>query len=277
MIEPNFSESQLQQVINTEITMFCFSSFFPNRCWWFNPIIRNLIEEGELGWDTAFYFPWLSISPNKSGANFFIQYKLSKLIEGRRGNEWENWNNSYLRFQIPYTVKDKTTNRYSDDYSQFNALKKLANKGYTVIYATNHILERQKLFDLAINKKLISQIPCLDISAFNQLHKKVTFTETSNHFCLHSELDKTKKTNLKEITSNIREKKEILTEDIRILKEFLIEIEKGLHIESENSFEEKMKRFEKYDEMYPKTFLEAGLISRYLKVYLDCYWYRLFF
>ena len=77
MTNPNFSESQLQQLVNTEITMHLFSKegkiYIPN--------IVSLIQENRLGWDTAFYFPWLTPPPNPNhrGYNFFIQYKLSKL------------------------------------------------------------------------------------------------------------------------------------------------------------------------------------------------------
>ena len=206
MIKPNFSESQLQQLVNTEITMFCYSRFRPMECWWFHPIIIDLIEEDELGWDSAFYFPWLLIRPDNSGVNFFIQYKLSKLIEGRRGREWKHWNSSYLRFQIPYTIKDKLTKKYSDDFSQFNALKKLANKGYPVFYATNHTVERYELFHLASSQRLLSEVPFLDVSSVNRLHKKVTFTETSSHFLLHSDIGKTIKMKLKDIVSKLKER-----------------------------------------------------------------------
>lgn len=276
MIKPNFSESQLQQLVNTEITMFCYSRLYPLKRWWFHPIIVDLIEEGEVGWDSAFYFPWLSIRPDNSGANFFIQYKLSKLIEGKRGKEWKYWNASYLRFQIPYMIKDKSTKKYSDDFSQFNALKKLATKGYSVFYATNHTVERQKLFSLASGQRLLNEIPFLDVSSVAQLHKKVTFTEKSGHFLLHSDIDKITKVKLNEIASKLKEvKKRNLTEDIGILTEFLIEIEKELDIENKNSFKEKIKKYESYADTEVKKYFETSLIAKYLKLYLDCYWYRI--
>jgi hypothetical protein len=122
METPNFSESQLQQLVNTEITMNLFSKegkiYIPN--------IVNLIQENSLGWDTAFYFLWLTAPPNPihRGCNFFIQYKLSNLIEGHRAKEWIYWRKPYLRFKIPYPTKDKITKISIDDYNQFQYFAK---------------------------------------------------------------------------------------------------------------------------------------------------------
>ena len=55
MVEPNFSESQLQSCVNTEITM----SLFSRRNEYFIAQIPSLRIEAELAWDTGFYFPWL--------------------------------------------------------------------------------------------------------------------------------------------------------------------------------------------------------------------------
>lgn len=100
MLRPNFSESQLQQLINTEIVMFLYA----NRGSTYLPIIVSLLEEFFLGWDTGFYFPWLGPPPHPDhrGCNFFIQYKLSELIEGPRGREYSLWHCPYLRFHISY-------------------------------------------------------------------------------------------------------------------------------------------------------------------------------
>jgi hypothetical protein len=274
MIKPNFSESQLQQLVNTEITMACYANFRPKRHWWFHPIIFNLIEEGDLGWDTAYYFPWLLNPPDSSGANFFIQYKLSKLIEGNRAKEWQYWGKEYLRFQIPYTTKDNSTRKYIDDFSQFNALKNLANRSYQVFYATNHIIEKRQLFQLASSQRLLSEIPALSVSSINKKHKKVTFTDTSRHFLLHSEVDEKEKLKIKEIISKLADiEKHRFSQDVTKLKDFLLEVEKELNQEY-RGFQEEFAKVENYPQEI-RVQRQALIIAKYLKSYLDIYWYRI--
>lgn len=103
MLEPNFSESQFQQIVNTEIVM----QLFAQKKIRFHPIVLSLREEFLHGWDSGFYFPWLPIPPHtdENGCNFFIQYKLSKQIEGNKGREYNIWHAPYLRFHIPYSTK----------------------------------------------------------------------------------------------------------------------------------------------------------------------------
>ncbi len=274
MIKPNFSELQLQQLVNTEITMACFSRFHPVRRWWFHPIIFDLIAEGEFGWDTAYYFPWLLTPPDSSGANFFIQYKLSKLIEGNRGKEWKRWNSSYFRFQIPYTIKDKKTKQYIDDFSQFNALKNLADRGYSVFYATNHIVEKDELLELASNQRLLDKIPALSVSSIKGLHKKVTFTDTSQNFLLHSKVYEAEKIRIKELISKVlQEEKRAFAEDVKRLREFLIETEREFNGER-YGFKKELARMQEYPEEI-RTIRQAFIIAKYFRIYLDCYWVRI--
>ncbi|GAH43984.1 unnamed protein product, partial [marine sediment metagenome] len=174
MIKPNFSECQLQQLVNIEIVMRIYSL---NKNIYI-PIIINPLEEHKLGWDTAFYFPWLFLPQHQThrGCNFFIQYKLSKIIEGHRGKEWICWRKPYLIFQIPYPTKDGNNKHYYDNYNQFDNLKELSNKGYYVYYATNHIVYDYELFSIAKDQRLVEEIPLLDVSMIKNRHKNVTFT-----------------------------------------------------------------------------------------------------
>ena len=166
---PNFSESQLQQFVNTEITM----QLYLHKKILINPTIVSLVKEYKLWWDTAFNFPWLLVpkNPDHKGCNFFIQYKLSELIEGHRGKEWSYWNMPYLRFQIPYSTKDNN-NLSFDDYHQFDCLKDLANQDYYVFYATNHVVKDNELFNIAATQHLLDEIPFLDVSKISGRHKK---------------------------------------------------------------------------------------------------------
>jgi hypothetical protein len=100
MVKPNFSECQLQQLVNNEIVINLLQS--KNK--YVIPKIPSLPEEYKLGWDTGFYFPWLGIlhNPKHKGCNFFLQYKISSEI-GKKGNQYSYWSAPYYRFQIPYT------------------------------------------------------------------------------------------------------------------------------------------------------------------------------
>ncbi|MEY3480258.1 MAG: hypothetical protein RIQ71_1033 [Verrucomicrobiota bacterium] len=182
MIEPNFGEGQLQQVVNTAFTQFALNHHGVHA----NPIIPTLVAEHGLGWDTAFYFPWLGYLPldNHDGCNFFIQYKASKLIEGTRGAQWQEWKDRYFRFQIPHIVKKGKT--HVPDYHQFDSLRCLAEYGCEVYYATNHVTSREDLFAEADSCELLEKIPFLDVRDMADRHFYVTFTAASDHFYLHS-------------------------------------------------------------------------------------------
>lgn len=275
MIEPNFSESQLQQLINTEITMRLFS--YKNQI--YNPIIINLIEEFDLGWDTAFYFPWLLKSPNikHRGCNFFIQYKLSKLIERCKG-DYKQWGCSYLRFQIPYPTKNKETKEYFDDYHQFDCLKDLATKGYYVYYATNHVVYERDLFEMSKKQELLDKIPFLDVSNINGHHKKVSFTQNSSYFLLHSEPKKIDNTKWGQIMGNIKQEQDkgtSLSDDVEFLEKFILNFEKILHVPKNTGFDKDMEkiRFTNIPE-FNKLIIKAIIVSKYLKQYLNIIWYK---
>lgn len=278
MIKPNFSESQLQQLVNTEITMRLYSHFPTGHYWrrYFHPVIINLIEENDLGWDTAFFFPWLSVPPHADhrGYNFFIQYKRSKLIEGHRGIEWHYWNKPYLRFQIPYSTKNKLTNQYFDDYNQFYHLKDLADMGYYVYYFTNYILYRNELLMFASNQQLLNETPILDVADINGNHKKTTFTNDSPYFLLHSKLKETKKLNWDKLINIIKKSDgTFLSKDVEVLKEFIFRIEEKTEIYQKGGFREEIMKFADWSKG-KKVISEAIIISKYLRRSLDLYWFK---
>ncbi|TRZ87065.1 MAG: hypothetical protein D4R88_09910 [Methanosarcinales archaeon] len=270
MIKPNFSESQLQQLVNTEITM---QLYFHKKIF-INPTIVNLIQEYKLGWDTAFYFPWLLVppNPNHKGCNFFIQYKLSRLIEGHRGKEWGYWNSPYFRFQIPYSTKD-INNRSFDDYHQFECLKDLANQGYNVFYATNHVVYNDELFDIAANQQLLDEIPFLDVSKISGRHKKVTFDQHYSHFVLHSEPIEIQINRWSSILNTIKESnKTTIFNDLEFLKNLLLEFENNVMKINEGGFSSEIRRIENIEDNNIKIVIKALIISKYLMRYLDIYW-----
>jgi len=98
MLLPNFSESQLQTVCNTEFCKLLGGGVYP--------IVPSLNEEKNLGWDSGFIIGTSSPAPNQKGCNFFVQYKLGTLIEGPRGAQYINWYEPYFRLQIPHTKRN---------------------------------------------------------------------------------------------------------------------------------------------------------------------------
>lgn len=240
----------------------------------FPPIIISLIEEYDLGWDTAFFFPWLSMPPHPDnrGCNFFIQYKLSELIEGHRAREWSHWNEHYFRFQIPYSTKDTITHRYYDDYNQFDHLKDLANMGYYVYYFTNHVLRDRDLFHMASDQQLLDEIPILDVSDINGYHKKVTFTKDSPYFLLHSKLEEIKMLNWEKLIDTIKKSDGTsLFKDVEVLKKFIYRLEEETY--QKGGFREEIMKFADWPKR-EKTIGEATIISKYLKRNLDLYWFK---
>lgn len=275
MKKPNFSEAQLQQIVNTEITMWLYSQYCSCMQRVPHPIVINSIKEGEYGWDSAFYLPWLLAKPNNEGVNFFIQYKISNLIEGKNAREYRWWRESYFRFKLFYYSRDKLSGKSVEDFSQYNALKSLANEGFLVYYATNHVIDINKLFNLAFQRILLGEIPFLDLTSIKNYHKKVTFTQSSKCFLLHSKLEEQTKANWKNILSRVHEvKKTNLLEDIKTLKKFIINMENKWKKGSKKYFQEELeKNIEELKEK-DKIYFEIFLIAKYLKLYFNCYWYR---
>jgi len=186
MLEPDFSESQLQQAANSAYVRRVAES---HGIWLFAHIL-SLPDECLFGWDTAYFLDWLPHPPvaDHAGCNFFIQYKLSNQYTSSGASEWNCWKQEYLRFKIPHNAKD-AGGKYVDDYHQWDRLKELAKKNYPTYYATNGTLHKSELIAAYDAGVLLNDIPLLDVRTVKGVHKHVTFTPTSGHFKLHSELE----------------------------------------------------------------------------------------
>jgi len=190
MRDPNFSESQLQQAVNTAYIRQIFETYGQ----WVFANVPSLFDEFDLGWDTAFYFPWLPYPPadDHEGCNFFLQYKLSGQLTSAGAKEWPFWRSEYFRFKIPHSTRD-AHGTFVDNYHQWDRLKELADLNYPTFYATNSTLSKDELRNESNAGTLLNTIPLLDVRLVVNLHKLVTFKPDSPHFLLHSEKEEVKK------------------------------------------------------------------------------------
>ena len=222
MRDPNFSESQLQQAVNTAYIRHVYEKHGV----WVFANVPSLFDEFDLGWDSAFYFPWNSHPPlpDHEGCNFFIQYKLSGVLTRKNANEWKYWNSKYFRFKIPHSTID-AAGKCIDDYHQWDRLKELADKGYPTFYATNATLSKDDLQNASKTGTLLNDIPMLDVRGILSLHKHVTFTASSSYFCLHSEKEELSKNNFATTVEKLLENKTMsLEESMESLLHSLMEI-----------------------------------------------------
>ncbi|MDO8742011.1 MAG: hypothetical protein Q7J45_00535, partial [bacterium] len=173
MIEADFSESQLQQLVNISLV----EKYKLEEALVLAPILISLNAENKEGWDTAFNLKWLKKNTSKchEGCNFFIQYKISNVLTSSGANEWKDWERDYFRFKIPHKKKN-SVGKYVDNYNQFNNLVGIAAKGFTVYYATNSTTDRKQLIQSFKTNKLLDTTPFLDVSDISGAHKHVTFT-----------------------------------------------------------------------------------------------------
>ncbi len=160
MREPNFSESQLQQAVNSAYIRYLFET----RGNWVFANVPSLFDEFNLGWDSAFYFPWLPQLPadDHEGCNFFLQYKLSGHLTSAGAKEWSFWNNEYFRFKIPHSTRN-ASGTFLDDYHQWDRLKELANLNYPTFYVTNSTLSKNVLKNEYSSGTLLNSTPLLDV------------------------------------------------------------------------------------------------------------------
>ncbi|MDP1773022.1 MAG: hypothetical protein Q8L15_12120 [Methylobacter sp.] len=195
MRDPNFSESQLQQAVNTAY----IRKIFEVSGQWVFANVPSLFDEFDLGWDSAFHFPWLHYPPadNHEGCNFFLQYKLSGQLTSAGAKEWQFWNLEYFRFKIPHSTRN-ASGAFVDDFHQWERLKELANLNYPTFYATNSTLSKDDLKNESNASTLLNTIPMLDVRTVVNLHKHVTFTPHSPHFLMHSEKEEIMKTSFAE-------------------------------------------------------------------------------
>lgn len=277
MIHPNFSESQLQELVNIEIERCLYDThrrLYP-------PIIPSLREGYVLGWDTGSYFPWLwhhrfNLERHR-GCNFFLQYKLSSLFEGLPGKEYSFWNRPYLKFLISYSTKDRLTGRYGYDHNQFDNLKKLANQGYPVYYATNQAIYLEDLQRLADSNALLNDIPFLDVSNITDRHNKVTFTQNSEYFLLHSKAIKVPVTRWEQVYNTAKNKGgSTFSEDVKSLGDFILAIEKHFNMSGKGGFASAIQKTNELD--WPKQIriiAKAMVVAKYLRKYLGLHWHKI--
>lgn len=206
MLEPNFSESQLQQAANSAF----IRSIAVSQGGLLFAHILSLPDEFLYGWDTAFYLDWLPHPPlsEHAGCNFFIQYKLSNQYTSSGAGEWNDWRQEYFRFKIPHKAKN-TAGKYVDDYHQWDSLKALATKGYPTYYATNATLDKSALMTAYEVGVLLNVVPLLDVRTVKGVHKHVTFTPTSGNFKLHSELEESPAIAFSAAMESLREEPQI--------------------------------------------------------------------
>lgn len=220
MFEPDFGELQLQQLFNAELITRLPAMGI-------QPIVPTLHEEHYLGWDTGFYVPGLKLpDPSQKNCNLFLQYKLSVLIEGRRGKQYGYWGQPYFRFNIPHWKSPGHPGRGYPDFHQYDALKNLADNGFATFYVTNHTLDLVELLDWANNRVVIDMNPTLDIAQINGQHLCATFTRESDHYFVDSEPEKTAKNLLDTMEETIlKGRGTSLNEDIDIIPGLLMEHE----------------------------------------------------
>lgn len=202
MRDPNFSESQLQQAVNTAYVRHISEVFGQ----WMFAHVPSLFDEFDLGWDSAFYFPWLHHPPldDHEGCNYFIQYKLSGQLTSAGAKQWPFWGSEYFRFKIPHSTRD-ANGKFIDDYHQWERLKELADQSYPTFYATNSTLSKDEIISESNAGTLLNSIPLLDVRSVANVHKLVTFTPESPHFLMHSEKEEAKKYLFSNITELLAE------------------------------------------------------------------------
>ena len=273
MIEPNFGEIQLQQCINTEFTLWALQEHKV----FASAAVPTLHDEALLGWDSGFFFPWLPYGPLSShmGCNFFLQYKLSTLIEGPRGKQYADWGTPYMRFQIPHETKDN--GHHLTDFHQYDALRDLARNNCKVYYATNQVTTRNELFALAGSQNLIANTPFLDVHDVTESHFYVTFTASSAHFLLHSDAKEVRRVSGEQL------KKFVDTGELRTIAEdnaLVFEV-LSKHLAEVKGGERFLMAYQTLDHSHQeppelrslqKFFLLRSLLSRFFNITMVRFW-----
>jgi len=186
MIEPDFCEAQLQQLVNMELT-----ADFKRIGLQTTPIVRSLREELKLGWDTGFNVKGQPMpGPDTKGCNLFIQYKLAILMESR-GGKFKFWRTPYFQYKIAYSKKN---NGYTYNYNQLSALVALSNRNYSCFYISNNTTELDDIIKWSNTNQLIPNCCILDIGQIHDLHRFITYTQDSDVCLLSSEPNEAKKT-----------------------------------------------------------------------------------
>ena len=120
-------------------------------------------------------------------------------------------------------------------------MKKLANGGYSVFYITNSVISLHELFAMRKTNTLLQNTPCLNVANITNYHKYVTFSDSSNYFKLHSEVEILKQYNLEQNLKEIYIKNNFIpfNESVNNLIKYLSEMEREL------VFDEKIRQISK--------------------------------
>lgn len=206
MRDPNFSELQFQQAVNTALIQQALRAHGV----WSLAHVPSLIAEFELGWDAAFHFSWLPHlpSPDDEGCNFFLQYKLSGELTSRGALEWSSWNSMYYRFRIPHSTRSPA-GAFINDCHQWGCLKTLAERGYRTLYVTNATLHKADLQSQLQAETLLDNVAALDVRGVAAQHKHVSFTPPSTHVFLHSEKEESGKLTLSRALALVSEAEQL--------------------------------------------------------------------
>lgn len=259
-----FGEQQLRDCVNFSLIEYIentYNSSVP-------PNSPTPCEEKTLGWDTAYYLPWLGpCQAGKYACNLFIQYKVSHPYTGKRGNFGKDWmGNNYFMFYMAYLKARKP------DFHQLQSLIDLSAQGFTVVYVTNHVCQLYDFIDLYMRRRLMDELPVLKVKPNLGLHVQTTFTPASKYFLLHSEVFKEPKTN---IMSALEQ-----TEPTEY-KADLEKIERAL-IEQFNLSEGKRILLDTLIDSYRKIYeIEDDNVARgiglrhFMNYYLNLHWYRI--
>jgi|APCry1669188910_1035180.scaffolds.fasta_scaffold13259_2 hypothetical protein len=274
MTEPDFSESQLQQAANAEfidqVKALNGHKLFVR--------VPSLVEENNLGWDSAAYLPWAPELPSDSdhGCNFFLQYKLSNELNSPGAKEWHEWLKPYFRFRIPHRSKDDDGKLF-DDYQQWERLKALADKGYPTYYATNATLKVSVLMKAYENGEMLKLVPLLDVRGVRQKHKHVTFTDIAKNFSMHSEREEAQRMGFNDLLEKLIGSEKVT---LKVAVDKLILTLKAMSGDDENWING-LQKLESFFEQNPGRpvpyWLRHSLIASFIHVHsgVNLYWMSL--
>ena len=260
MIEPNFCELQLQQMVNSEI----FNRFHGFALSPIIPIVVPQFYEDQWGWDTGLFLPWFGRGlQNQKGCNFFIQYKLSNKYDTSSALGWESWEAPFYKFNLGYRRKRRW------DFVQRNHLIELSENGFITIYVTNNVVDFSELTRIAVHGELCSELPVLQVTDVLKRHKTVTFTEHADQFCLHSEIERAERSSVIKIFESVKPTE--FNNDLNTVVKVLSRFEDAIGIQ-ENGIRQIIERLPQQNFFYLKTRVVVSLLRQYLNV--DWVWIR---
>jgi hypothetical protein len=228
-----------------------YESYFGKELARFSSFAPDQVDEYFLGFDEAFFLPWLSrgrrfglwrtmpgislhelnyIAQDISDhlppfrLNFFVQYKRPEFVVGPRGKQRSEWGCPYYRYAI--------------NQNQQKTLEKLHinTKGRAaVLYAAPAFWTNQSLFDFAGRKAIIDNS---NVASADRLinHKCYTYIAPGNIGKAHSKTENIESPRLEEIYKNRREEglpfKKHIIETAKIIQESVGERSLHMHFVS---------------------------------------------